>query len=55
VNFYVKSVLISFEILTRKCEYKHEHDNDCHHPGIDFDCMSCGPWNCPLLLEDIDQ
>jgi hypothetical protein len=40
----------SFEILQTVCVYLPFEDNDCHHPERDFDCVSCAPCNCPLLL-----
>lgn len=46
----VYKVMEAFDELRRECEYV-DKDEDCHHPDLDFICMPCGPWNCPLLLE----
>lgn len=47
----VIKVLEAFDELRTQCPHA-SYDEDCHHPDLDFSCMSCGPWNCPLILEE---
>jgi len=52
MKILITKVHESFQQLKEICPHSTE-DPDCHHPDQDFNCVTCHPCNCPLLLEEL--